>query len=129
MSLTTEQRDEVIAEYRRVRSPFKVANNLGFNVQDVWDVIDENPDAAVQNIERWEGEGRPDLRQFFVAETRCSDRWDNDEEGVTLARQRFCDGTHTLATHRDGAVKFLCSIPLRRAIPANPDYFKPEIQL
>jgi hypothetical protein len=31
-----------------------------------------------------------------------------------------------MATHRDGAVKFLCSIPLKRKVPANPDYFKPE---
>lgn len=127
--LTTDQRAEVIAEYRRVRSPFKVSTNLGFSVADVWAVIDENPDAAVQNLERWGGEGRPDLRPHFVASTRCADRWDNDEAGVALARQRYCDGTHTLATHRDGAVKFLVSIPLKRRVPAQPDYFKPEIQL
>lgn len=127
--LTPEQEDEVIAEYRRVRSPFKVAKHLGFDVKDVWLVIDANPDAAVQNVERWEGEGRPDLRPFFVAQARCADRWDNDESGVALARERFCAGTHTLATHRDGPTKFLCSIPLRRSVPAQPDYFKPEIQL
>jgi hypothetical protein len=127
--LTPVQVAEVLAEYRRVRSPFKVANNLGFTVQDVWSVIDENPDAAVQNLERWGGEGRPDLRPYFVAQSRCADRWDNDESGVALARERFCAGTHTLATHRDGGVKFLCSIPLKKRVPAQPDYFKPEVQL
>lgn len=124
--LTPDQRDEVLAEYRRVRSPYKVATNLGFDVKDVWEIIDANPDAAVQNVERWNGEGRPDLRRYFVAQTRCSNRWDNDDEGVALARQRFCDGTHTLATHRDGAIKFLCSIPLRRRVRPQPDYFDPE---
>lgn len=124
--LTPDQEKEVLAEYRRVRSPFKVANNLGYAVQDVWDAIDRNPDAAIANVERWGGEGRPGLRSFFVASTRCSDRWDNDDPGVALARQRVCDGTHTMATHRDGTTKFLCSIPLKRKVPANPDYFKPE---
>ncbi|WP_037500788.1 hypothetical protein [Sphingomonas jaspsi] len=127
--LTPEQKAEVIAEYRRVRSPYKVANNLGFDVKDVWEVIDENPDAAVQNVERWGGEGRPDLRPFFVASSRCADRWDNEEPGVALARERFCAGTHTMATHRDGSVKFLCSIPLRKKVAAQPDYFRPEVQL
>jgi hypothetical protein len=124
--LTPDQEAEVIAEYRRVRSPFKVANNLGFNVQDVWNVIDQNPDAAVANVERWGGEGRPDLRPYFVASARCSERWDNDDPGVALARDRYCAGTHTMATHRDGTTKFLCSIPLKRKVPPQPDYFKPE---
>ena len=127
--LTPEQQAEVLAEYRRVKSPFKVATNLGLNVADVWEIIDANPDAAVQSQERWNGEGRPDLRPYFVAQTKCSDRWDNDDPGVALARERVCAGTHTMATHRDGAVKFLCSIPLKRKVRPNPDYFKPEVQL
>lgn len=127
--LTPEQQAEVLAEYRRVRSPYKVANNLGFDVKDVWDVIDENPDAAVQNREHSGGQGRPDLRPYIVATAKCSERWDNDEEGIVRARARFCAGTHTMATHRDGAKKFLLSIPLRWPAPAQPDYFKPEVQL
>lgn len=127
--LTPQQEADVLAEYRRTRSPFKVATNLGLDVKDVWAVIDANPDAAIASVERWGGEGRPDLRPYFVASSRCSDRWDNDEPGVALARERFCAGTHTLATHRDGTTKFLCSIPLKRKVPAQPDYFKPEVQL
>lgn len=126
--LTPEQKAEVICEYRRVRSPYKVANNLGFDVKDVWAVIDENPDAAVQNVERWGGEGRPDLRQYFVASTRCADRWDNDAPGVALARAAYEAGTHDLMTHRDGAVKFLVLRPQKKTTP-RPDYFRPEIQL
>jgi hypothetical protein len=121
---------EVLAEFRRVRgSPFKIANNLGLSVATVWAILDANPDAAVQTIERWDGEGRPDLREFFVAKARCADKWDENDDGVQLARDRFCAGTHTMATHRDGSVKFLCSIPLKRRLPPQPDYFKPEIQL
>lgn len=127
--LTPEQEQEVLAEYRRLRSPYKVSNATGFSIADVWAVIDAHPDAVVQNPEHSGGEGRADLRQFFVAQARCSERWDNDDEGIALARQRVCDGTHTMATHRDGAMKFLVSIPLKRRVPANPDYFKPEVQL
>lgn len=127
--LTPDQKTEILAEYRRVRSPYKVANNLKLDVKDVWAVIDENPDAAVQNQEHSGGEGRADLRRFIVATSKASERWDNDEPGVALARDRYCAGTHTMATHRDGATKFLCSIPLRRAVAPQPDYFKPEVQL
>lgn len=127
--LTPEQEAEVIAEYRRVRSPYKVANNLGFDVKDVWAVIDDNPDAAVQNREHSEGKGRADLRPFIMAESKKAERWDNDEPGIQLARARFCAGTHTMATHCDGARKFLLSIPLRQPVPPQPDYFKPEVQL
>lgn len=127
--LTPEQKAEVLAEYRRVRSPFKVAKNLGFSVSDVWDVIDENPDAVFANAEHSGGQGRDDLRAYFVAQTRCSERWDLDDPGVILARDRVCAGTHTMATHRDGQVKFLCSIPLKKKVPPQPDYFKPEVQL
>lgn len=126
--LTEPQKDEVLAEYRRVRSPFKVAKNLGFDVADVWAVIDENPDAAVQNIERWGGEGRPDLREFIVAKSRCSERWDNDDPAIAAARAAYEAGTHDMQTHRDGAYKFLILRPQRRTTP-RPDYFKPEVQL
>ena len=127
--LTPEQEAEVIAEYRRVRSPYKVANNLGFDVKEVWAVIDANPDAAVQNREHSGGKGRPDLQRYIVASAKAGERWDNDDPSIVLARQKFCAGTHTMATHRDGSMKFLLSIPLRWPAPAQPDYFKPEVQL
>lgn len=127
--LTPEQTADVLGEYRRVRSPYKVANNLGLKVEDVWAVIDANPDAAIQPVERWGGEGRPDLRRFFVAKSKTSERWDNDDAAIQMARDLFCAGSHTMATHRDGATKFLCLIPLKRNVPAQPDYFKPEVQL
>jgi hypothetical protein len=126
--LTAEQKNEVIAEYRRVRSPYKVANNLGFDVSDVWAVIDENPDAAVQNVERWGGEGRPDLRPFFVAKTRSADRWDNENPEIAAARAAYEAGTHDMQTHRDGGFKFLVLRRQKKVTP-RPDYFKPEVQL
>lgn len=129
MSLTIAQEAEVLAEYRRVRSPYKVANNLNLDVKDVWGVIDANPDAAVQNVEHSGGEGRPDLRPFIVAKIRCADRWNNDDPAIAEARDRVCAGTHTMATHRDGGFKFLLSIPLKKPVAPQPDYFKPEVQL
>jgi hypothetical protein len=126
--LTAEQKIEVIAEYRRVRSPYKVANNLGFDVKDVWNVIDENPDAAIQNQERFGGDGRPDLRPYFVAKARCADRWDNDDPAIAAARAAYEAGTHDMQTHRDGAFKFLVLRKQKRVTP-RPNYFRPEVQL
>lgn len=129
MPLTPEQEQEVILEFRRVRSPFKVANNLGFAVEDVWAVVDDNPEARATNVERFGGEGRPDVRQYIVGRIRGIDRWDNDEPAIAQARVDYEAGTHDMCQHRDGAWKFLLSIPLRRRGQARPDYFKPELQL
>lgn len=121
-----EKREEILAEFRRVKSPFKVAKNLGYDVQVVWSVIDENPDALTVREERFGGEGRPDLRPYIVAKKRSNQSWDNNDPGVAKARARYEAGTHDMMTHRDGGFEFLVSRPQKRVTP-RPDYFRPEL--
>lgn len=124
--IAPELREEIIAEFRRVRSPFKTAKNLGIDVGLVWDVVDDNPDALSPRVERHGGEGRPDLRPFIVAKKRVGTSWNNDDPLVARAREEYEAGTHDMMTHRDGNFEFLVSKPQKRVTP-RPDYFKPEI--
>jgi hypothetical protein len=125
--LSDEQRAEIIAEYRRVRgSPFKVANNLVVPVSVVWVVVGEHPDALSARVERFGGDGRPNLRPFIIAKRKVSTPWDNAEPAIAKARADYEAGTHDMVTHRDGAYEFLCSIPQKRVTP-RPDYFKLEL--
>ena len=124
--VSPELREEILAEFRRVRSPFKVAKNLGVEVSVVWEVVDDNPDALSPRAERFEGEGRPDLRPFIVAKKRVGTSWNNDDPKVAQARLDYEAGTHDMMTHRDGNFEFLISKPQKRVTP-RPDYFKPEL--
>jgi len=124
--MTPDHAEEILTEFRRVRSPFKVAKNLGFDIETVWDVIDATPDALANHVERYGGEGRPDLRPFIVAKIKSDQRWDNDDPPIAAARAAYEAGTHDMQQHRDGSWKFLLSVPNRRVVP-RPDYFKPEM--
>lgn len=125
--VTPEIEADVLKIYRQNPkrfSPFKVANQVGCGMVDVLDIVNRNKDSMNNGNEHSGGQGREDLRRFFVASRRASSKgWENDEPSVALARQRFCDGTHTMATHRDGAWLFLCSIPLRWPSAPAPHYF------
>lgn len=124
--LSDDQRAEIIAEYRRVRgSPFKVANNLIVPVAVVWTVVGEHPDALSARIERFEGEGRPDLRPYIVGKKKVGTNWDNTDPAIAKARANYEAGTHDMMTHRDGAYEFLVSRPQSRTTP-RPEYFKLE---
>lgn len=126
VEVSVDQREEIIAEFRRVRSPFKVAKNLGLDVKIVWAVVDENPEALSARAERYGGEGRPDLQPFIVGKKKVGTAWDNNDPAIAKARADYEAGTHDMMTHRDGAFEFLVSRPQKRATP-RPDYFKPEI--
>lgn len=123
--LSNEQRTEILAEFRRVRSPFKVSKNLIVPVGVVWSVIDDNPDALSARVEKYAGEGRPDLRPFIVGSKRCGTAWDNNDPAIAKARADYEAGTHDMMTHRDGNTEFLVSKPQSRVTP-RPEYFKPE---
>lgn len=125
-TITPEKREEILIEFRRVRTPFKVSKNLGYSVEEVWAVIDDTPDALSPRQERFGGEGRPDLREFIVARKRCGTAWDNNSAEIINARAQYEAGTHDMMTHRDGNFEFLVSKPNRKVTP-RPDYFKPEL--
>lgn len=125
--MTPELRKEIEIELRKVRAPAKVARNLGISLVDVLIVSDD-----IGGISRhirpatYDGEGRPELRQFMMARKRANVPWDNDEPAIAEARRRYEAGTHTMCTGRDGEWLILYSIPLRKRDP-KPDYFIPEI--
>lgn len=124
--LSDDHRAEIIAEYRRVRgSPFKVANNFIIPVSLVWAVVADHPDALSARVERFEGDGRPDLRPFIVGKKKVGSNWDNTDPAIAKARADYEAGTHDMMTHRDGAYEFLVSRPQTHTTP-RPEYFKLE---
>jgi hypothetical protein len=126
--LTPEVIANVIAEYRRTRSPFKVANACGVDVKIVWQIVDENKDKLSSYAERHGGKGRPEMEQFLVASRHANDReWNNKDEGIVRARAAYEAGTHIMATGRDGQWLLLYLIPRKGPKQPRPGYFQPEI--
>lgn len=125
VEITSQVEDEVLQTYRRLRSPYKVARELGYGPSIVWEIIERNQDTAALPTQRYDGNGRPDMEQFLVKRMKVTaEGWNNEDEAVAGARARFCAGTHTMTTGRDGPWLLLYSIPLKKPIEARPDYFK-----
>lgn len=105
-------------------TPSKVSKDAGISVGEVLSIINSKKAQQGHGREHSGGEGREDLRDFFVARRRANDPgWDNGDPDVAAARAAVCAGTHTMATHRDGPWLFLCSIPLDRPVARQPHYF------
>lgn len=118
--------DEVIRELRKVRAPAKVARNLGIDLRSVLEIADKTGGSSrTSREEQFEGEGRPELRQFLVARKRAHHEWDNEDPLIAQARADYEAGTHEMATGRDGDWLILYSIPRNRPQP-RPNYFRPE---
>lgn len=127
MSVTPEIEAEIMARHRRSShrfSPFKVGRAVGCSTQEVIDVVNRHRGQMADGSEHNGGKGRPDLQDYIRASRRVNaGGWDNSDVGVRMARRAYEAGTHTMATHRDGAWLHLCSIPLRRPVKARPGYF------
>ena len=118
---------EILAEYKRCRSPFKTAKAVGVDVAQVWSVIDTNKDKLSTFEERHGGRGRPDMEKHLVATRRATDRgWENSQPEIAAARAAYEAGTHEMATGRDGAWLLLYSIPRRYPVTGRDGYFTPE---
>lgn len=125
--LTPEVEAEIIAVYKRTRSPFKTATETGVDVAVVWKVVDQNKDKLSSFEERHGGRGRPEIERFMVAARRCSEReWDNASPAIASARADYERGTHIMATGRDGQWLLLYSFPRRGPREPRPNYFRPE---
>lgn len=128
MAITPEIRAEVLRRHSRNPrrfSPFRIAHSQGISTAEVLEIIGKNRDSLPNGREHNNGEGREDIQKFFVAKRRASDAgWDNSDPAIRQARADYLAGTHEMATHRDGAWLYLCSIPRQvpRA-PLNPRYF------
>ncbi len=123
--LTPEKVDEIIDAFKRLKSPFRVAKLLTLDVQQVWDVIEDNPERLTALPSRFGGDGRPDLYPYLAARRKVTDpSWDNDSVEIRQARADFEAGTHNMATGRDGNWLLMYMIPQDRITP-RPDYFRP----
>lgn len=128
MAITPEIEAEVLRIYRanpKRFSPSKTSRAVGCGTGDVNEIVRRNRHTITDGVEHNSGAGREDLQHLIVASRRVSERgWNNDDQAIVDARAAFCAGTHTMATHRDGAWLHLCLIPLMRQRPARPNYFK-----
>lgn len=116
---------QIIHCYRQFRSPYKVAQTLNLNVDDVWAFLDRSKEVLNARAERHGGYGRPRLQRFIVARKRVSSEWDNDSKDISQARRDFEAGRVDLCTGRDGVWEILYAIPRRRISP-RPNYFQQE---
>lgn len=118
---------EIIRNYLRLRSPFKVASKMAVDIQTVLDVVTAHPELLNPRptaffMERFGGKGRPELRRYVVATKRSSDQWDNDSVEIVAARRDFETGTVELVTGRDGDRQLLYALPRVAKLP-RPGYF------
>lgn len=129
MELSTDIIDEVLRVYRKTRqSPFKTSRLTGITVDKVFQIVDDNRDKLAEALERHGGLGRPELQDYTVARRRVTERgWDNKDEAIAQARLDYENGTHEMATGRDGTWLILYSIPRSKKIKGREGYFKPEV--
>lgn len=125
MKTTPDVVNKVLEVHRRLNSPYKVARELDLSPTFVYNVLQNHGDRNVARPERHGGLGRPEMRKWLVARTRSV--WDNERAQIAKARARLAAGTHTMATGRDGRWLLLYSIPLRRPVVAQPDFFTPGV--
>lgn len=102
-------------------SPFRVAKQVGATIGEVLAVINQKKDEVIV----FDGAvDRQRLEPFIVASRQASNPgWDNEDDGVQMARARFCAGTHDMATHRENGWLHLCSFPLVVRRKPRPGYF------
>lgn len=123
MSFTDTEKQAILEHYKRSRSPFKTATALGFDLNDVWALIDSSEHLLSSRVERHGGFGRPELVRYTVARRRAGSGWNNSEPALKRARKAYEDGTVELMTGRDGLWEILYAVPRKRPQP-RPDYFK-----
>src|SRR3546814_16985587 len=91
VSLTTKDKTAILEHYRRSRSPFKTATALGFELSEVWDLINERDHLLHSRQERFGGYGRQELVRFTVARRRAGRGWHNAAPALPRARVRQRD--------------------------------------
>lgn len=127
MALTPEVRQEIIDAHSRNPqrfSPFRVSTALGVPIDEVMEVVDGLSEKSNGRKPRFDGYGDPAMKEHLMARRKAmGPGWDNTREKVALARKRFEEGTHIMVTGRDGPFLLLYSIPRKRPVEAQPNYF------
>ena len=122
MTPTDSLTEEIVAEYRRTRSPFKVARRLGVDVKVVWDVIEREEVSLDGGAARYDGWGPPELQSYLIARKLVRESWDNSDPKIAKARADYEEGVVEMTTGRDGGYSLLYAIPRRHKQP-RPNYF------
>lgn len=113
-----DETKNILDEYKKCRSPFRVSKAFNLDVQQIWDLIEAHQAYLQYPPERYGGFGRPELRSYLVARRRSrGSRWDNDSPEIKEAREMYEAGTVELATGRDGDWVLLYAIPRKRTKP------------
>lgn len=120
---------DIIEEYAKHKSSYRVARKLGVNIDYVIQVLDDveinkEPDTSKCT---WDGYGDPEKEKWLVARNPATDSWDNTLPEIIDARQKVEAGTHIMATGRDGPYLLMYLFP-RMVKQPQPDYFKPTIE-
>ena len=121
---------DVREELGKHGSVFKTCRKLGIdNAAYVADIanqmkLEESPDLSDC---AFDGFGDPNKRQYLVARSLAVEVWDNSRPEVAEARAKYEEGTHTMATGRDGPYVLLYLFPQAVKTP-RPDFFTPKFE-
>lgn len=121
---------DVREELSKHGSVFKTCRKLGIdNVQYVQGIAndmakEESPDLSDCEFE---GFGDPAKKQYLVARSLATEVWDNGRPEVADARTKFEEGTHIMATGRDGPYVLLYLFP-RAVKDPKPGYFNLTVE-
>lgn len=122
--MADQLKTDILEEYAKHGSLFRTARNLKVEVIYVKQIVDAQPSEVAPDLSecRWDGFGDPEKADFLVARMPATEVWDNTIPEVAEARQRFEEGTHNMATGRDGPYILLYSFPRHTKRP-QPNYF------
>lgn len=127
-NISAEMKQEILTDLMKTRAPSRTSKNLGYDIRIVLSVMESESGSDPSFEQRYDGFGRPDLSPFLVARKKAWGVWDNDDPKIADARDKYEQGTHEMATGRDGDWLILYSIPRKNPDP-RPGYFLPEISL
>lgn len=113
---------DVKEAYAKTHSIFRVAKTFDITLEKVKDILGDFMPKVSKRESTYGGEGRPELRKYLVASKFVDEQWDNLDISILDARQKFENGTHDMATGRDGDTLLLYLIP-RAKVQPRPNYF------
>lgn len=113
---------DVREAYAKTHSIFRVAKTFDITLEKVKDILGDYTPKVSKREAVYGGEGRPELRRYLIASKFVDEQWDNTDISIVDARQKYENGTHELATGRDGDMLLLYSIP-RAKVQPRPNYF------
>lgn len=119
--------EDIREEFAKHRSVFRTCRALKINVERVNRVVKQDDYRSDTRDSVYDGEGRPELRQYIVAKKSASGEWDNNSSSIKEMRALFERGTHEMCQGRDGDTIIQYLIP-RAVSQPRPGYFSNRSQ-